>query len=92
MDDKPSVTIVGLKGNQVDSVKSSFGDQVDLKFVKDRPPAQIRATAESSDYVVLMTKFVSHNTLKALKGCDMEYCHGGTSSLELKLTEILSRS
>jgi hypothetical protein len=85
-----SVTIVGLRGVQADKIKSIYGNQLDLRFADvDESPRQIKATAESSDYVVLMTKFVSHRVQDALADHDLTYCNGGVSSVKLKLDELL---
>lgn len=90
---KPSVTVVGLKGNQAEAVKSSFGDRLDLNFVKDCPHKQLKATAESSDFVVVMTRFMDHGMFKHLRDHEgLTYCNGGMSSLNLTLHEILNRS
>jgi hypothetical protein len=53
---------------------------------------KIRATAESSDHVLVMTKFIPHDVQDGLKKRGtVEYCNGGTSSVGQKLDQILGR-
>ena len=90
--DKPSVTIIGLLPRQAERVKSEYGSEVDLQFVRvDDSMPKIKATAESSDHVILMTKFMPHSIQAALRGHEgLVYCNGGTSSVGAKLDELLS--
>ena len=91
--DKLLVTVVGLLPVQANRVQADFGDKVDLKFIRSDTTAQkIAATAESSDYVILMTKFISHEIQSALRKHDgLNYCNGGISSVGVKLDELLGR-
>lgn len=92
MCDKPSVTIVGLLPRQAERVHNEYGGEVDLQFayVNDSM-AKIRTTAESSDHVILMTRFIPHDIQVALRGHGgLTYCNGGTSSVGAKLDELLS--
>ena len=91
--DKLLVTVVGLLPVQANRVQADFGDKVDLKFIRSDTTAQkIAATAESSDYVILMTKFISHEIQSALRKHDgLNYCNGGVSSVGVKLDELLGR-
>lgn len=86
-----SVAIVGLKPNQADKIRTEYSDQLDLKFILANTPAkQIRLTAESSDHVVLMTKFIDHETTDAVRKHDgVTFCNGGMSSLQLKLDDLI---
>lgn len=92
---KPTVTVIGLLPRQAERVEEAYGDQFDLRFIKaekDIAMRRITSTAESSDHILLMTKFVAHDICAALKGHDgIEYCNGGTGSVNLKLSEILNR-
>ena len=90
--DKLSVTVIGLLPRQAGRLQSDYGDKVDLLFAgSNESIAKIRSTAESSDHVILMTKFISHEIQTALqKRGGLDYCNGGTSSLGLKLDALLS--
>jgi hypothetical protein len=91
--DKLLVTVVGLLPVQANRVQADFGDKVDLKFIRSDTTAQkIAATAESSDYVILMTKFISHEIQSALRKHDgLNYCNGGITAVGLKLDQLLER-
>lgn len=91
---KPSVTIIGLLPRQAERVEEAYGEGIDLRFVMvDTSMHKIKATAESSDQVILMTKFMPHDiqaTLRKHEG--LTYCNGGVSSLGLKLDELLGNA
>ena len=91
--DKLLVTVVGLLPVQANRVQADYGDKMDLKFIRSDATAQkIAATAESSDYVILMTKFISHEIQTTLRKHDgLNYCNGGISSVGIKLDELLGR-
>lgn len=87
--DHPKITIVGLLPMQANKIRDFFGD-ADLRFIPvDTQSSKVQATAESSDHVILMTKFIPHEIQIALKKHDILYCNGGVSSLKLKLSELL---
>ena len=90
-DGKPLVTVIGLLPAQARRIEDQFGDRLDLRFLDvDTSMHKIKATAESSDHVLLMTKFMPHDVQAAMRKHDgLEYCNGGVSSCNLKLTEIL---
>lgn len=92
---KPTVAVIGLLPRQAARVEEAYGDQFDLRFIKaetDMAMRRVKATAGSSEHVILMTKFVPHDVCCALKGHEgLEYCNGGIGSVNLKLSEILSR-
>lgn len=95
MTEKPtSVTIVGLLPIQADKLRKEFGDRFELDFVRsEAPPAQIRATAASSDYVILMRKFIPHDAQNVLRDHEgLIFCNGGKASAALKLEELLNGS
>jgi hypothetical protein len=84
--DNPKVTIIGLLSQQANTIRSIYGDKLDLKFIEvDTSTIKMRATAETSDQVVLMTKFIPHEIQTALRKHDLVYCNGGVSSLKLIL-------
>lgn len=86
----PKVTIVGLLPVQANKIKSLYGDDLNLQFITaETSPAQMQLTAESSDQVILMTKFIPHDAQTALRKLDLVYCNGGVSSLKLKLDAML---
>lgn len=88
--DHPKVTIVGLLPQQANIIRSIYGEELDLKFIDvDTSASKMRATAETSDQVVLMTKFISHEVQSNLRQHDLVYCNGGVSSLKLKLDAML---
>ena len=88
---KPLVTVVGLLPAQANRVEDQFGDRIDLRFLDvDTSIRKICATSESSDHVVLMTKFMPHDVQAALRKHDgLTYCNGGVTSCNLKLEELL---
>lgn len=91
--DKLTVTIVGLLPAQAGRVQSDYGDKLDLRFVlTDTAPSRIKATAESSDVVILMTKFIPHDVQSALRKHDgLNFCNGGVSAVGVKLDELLQQ-
>lgn len=90
MFDHPKITIVGLLAQQANTIKKLYGDDLDLRFIEvDTSTSKIRATAETSDQVVLMTKFIPHEVQTALRKHDLVYCNGGVSSLKLQLDAML---
>lgn len=87
--DLPKITIIGLLPQQANIIRGIYGEALDLRFIEtDTPTQKIRCSAESSDQVVLMTKFMSHEIQTALRQMDLVYCNGGVSSLKLKLDAI----
>jgi len=91
--DKLTVTVVGLLPRQAERVAAAYGGELELRFVGTSETMQkIRATAESSDHVLVMTKFIPHDVQDGLKKRGtVEYCNGGTSSVGQKLDQILGR-
>lgn len=93
-DGKPSVTIIGLLPRQAEQVAAVYGDEADLKFVSvDMAASRIKATAESTDHVILMTKFMPHEVQAAVRKHEgLTYCNGGVSSVNMKLDQLLSNA
>ena len=88
--DNPKITIIGLLPQQANTIRDIYGDGMDLRFIEvDTPTSKIRATAETSDQVVLMTKFIPHEIQTALRKHDLVFCNGGVSSLKLTLDAML---
>jgi hypothetical protein len=74
---------------QANTIRGIYGDMADLQFLASGQPPKIQAAAESSDQVIVMTKFISHETQTALRKHDLVFCNGGVSSLKLKLDAML---
>ena len=88
--DTLKITIIGLLPQQANTIRGLYGGSLDLRFVEvDTSTQKIRCSAESSDQVVLMTKFIPHEIQTALRQHDLVYCNGGVSSLKLKLDAML---
>ena len=88
--DTLKITIIGLLPQQANTIQSIYGEALNLRFIEtDTPTQKIRCSAESSDQVVLMTKFIPHEIQTALRQMDLVYCNGGVSSLKLKLDAML---
>ena len=88
----PSVTIVGLMSVQSNNVKSAYGDVIDLQFMSaESSPSRVKSVAQSSDHVILMTKFIPHEMQKALREHEgLVFCNGGVSSVGARLDQILA--
>lgn len=93
-DGKPSVTIIGLLPRQAEQVAAAYGEEADLRFLSvDMAASRIRATTESSDHVILMTKFMPHEVQTAVRKHEgLTYCNGGVSSVNLKLEMLLGNT
>jgi len=91
--DKLTVAVIGLLPRQAERVSALYGDDIDLRFVQtDTAMPKIRASVESTDHVLIMTKFTPHDIQDGLrKHRGMEFCNGGTSSVGQKLDELLGR-
>lgn len=88
--DLPSITVVGLMPEQARKVQEHFGDAFDLHFLKSETAlGRVRSVSESSDHVILMTKFITHNMQDALRGHDgLIFCPGGVSSVDAILAKL----
>jgi hypothetical protein len=91
--DKLTVAVIGLLPRQAERVAAEYGEDLDLRFIRtDTAMQKIRATVESSDHILIMTKFAPHDIQDGLrKHGGMEFCNGGTSSVGRKLDELLGR-
>jgi thiamine monophosphate kinase len=91
--DKLSVAVIGLLPRQAERVSALYGEDLELRFIQtDTAMQKIRATVESTDHVLIMTKFTPHDIQDGLrKRGKMEFCNGGTSSVGQKLDELLGR-
>lgn len=85
----PTVTIIGLNGQQVDAIKSSCPNAIycfmTAEEAKTRP-------AQHNDHVILMTKFINHAVqTKYRKHPNLHYCNGGVSDLKHQLQIIFHK-
>lgn len=85
----PTVTIIGLNGQQVDAIKSSYPKAIycfmTAEEAKTRP-------AQHNDHVILMTKFINHAVqTKYRKHPNLRYCNGGVSDLKHQLQIIFHK-
>lgn len=90
---KPTVTIVGLLPGQADRVQSTYETKIDFKFLGvDESMHRIKATAESTEHLILMTKFLPHEIQTALRKHEgLIFCNGGLSSVGMKLDRLLEK-
>jgi len=88
-----NVAIVGLMPWQASKVESNYGKEIDLRFIEtDTAPSRASSIAQSSDHVILMTKFIPHGIQNALRGHDgLAFCNGGVSSVNAQLDELLKQ-
>lgn len=91
MSTRPSIAIVGLLPRQAERVKADYGEQADLLFFDTCVSTKrLSASVESTDQVILMTKFMSHQVQNALRSHQgLVYCNGGTSAVGMALEDLL---
>jgi hypothetical protein len=85
----PTVTIIGLNGQQIDAIKSSYPRAMycfmTAEEAKTRP-------VQFNDHVILMTKFINHSVqTKYRKHPNLHYCNGGVSDLKHQLQIIFHK-
>lgn len=87
-----SVAIIGMKPNQANEIRSAFGGRCDLTFIdQNTSPSKVRTTAASSDYVLLMRKFIPHDVQDAVRHHEgLTFVNGGVTSMKAKLDELLN--
>ena len=90
--DKPSVAIVGLLPGQVSRIDAQYGDKLNMCYIDaDRSRPKVQATAASSDHVIVMTRFVSHETQAAVRGhSGLIYCNGAESAVKHQPDALLN--
>ena len=88
--DLTSVAIIGLQPPQARRVESLFGDKLDILCIPAATPrAKIQAATASSDYVIVMTKFTSHEAQSAVRKHDgFMYCNGAESAIKQQLDQL----
>lgn len=85
----PTVTIIGLNGQQVEAIKSNYPKAIycfmTAEEAKTRP-------AQHNDHVILMTKFINHAVqTKYRKHPNLHYCNGGVSELKTLLHGLFAK-
>ena len=86
---KPRVMIIGLTDAQASDIGKEFGNEFDLRFVTSeatRNPATWRASVGGCQYVIAMTKFISHSAMDVVKKPIL--VNGGLTDLRNRLTEL----
>jgi len=80
----PKVMIVGLEKNQPNEIAEEFGEMLDLRFILATDSITLlKSGARHSDYVVLMTKFISHRHQEAVREHEgLIYANGSVSNLK----------
>ena len=92
---KPRVSVIGLsKGRDAQMIEKEFGEKLELNVESsDCRSARLQKVAKISDVIVLMTKWISHNSQETLKeylseGVTLRYVHGGISSLRQEIAAL----
>lgn len=79
------IVVGSLLAKQERTVEMGCPSNVELRFIKSGiTPPRWPAIAKKADYTVVMTKFVSHKHVEALKsaGVKIILCAGGLDSLK----------
>ena len=71
-------------------MQAEFGERLSLQFVdSDASTVRARTVAESSDHVILMTRFIDHRVQDALRKHDgLIFCNGSVSSVDAILSML----
>lgn len=87
------ISIIGLMPGQTHGIQKDYGTEFDLRFIgTDTAPARVQSIASSSDYAILMTKFIPHDVQSALRKHDgLLFCNGGVSAVKHMLDELLTK-
>lgn len=85
------VLIVGLLGQQAESLKQVFKDRLKLQFWnEDRANDQLKQLVENAQVVIGATKFISHAIDGVLTRSENYIrVHGGVSKIRLELSHLL---
>ena len=91
--DLPKVMIVGLQGSQPNDIVDEYGEVLDLRFIEATSSTSLlKAGAKHSDFVVLVTKFISHHHQEAVREHPgLIYCNGVVSELKDILLPLACR-
>lgn len=93
MENKPtSVTIVGLTPQQARRVEAQFAGQLDINCIDaGLSHSKIQAAAESSDYVVVMTRFLPHKAQTAVREHGgLIFCNGAETAVKQQLDQLVN--
>ncbi len=85
----PKVMIVGLLKHQMGEVEKSHGSKFQLVFKgADADRDQVKAQAQTCDFVVSMTKFISHDVEGHMQrhAKQLKRCNGSVTDLQRILT------
>lgn len=86
----PKVALCGLMPNQANEIRKEFSSFFDLVFVgADEKTTRLKDVSVNADFVVLDTKFISHQhqeQVRKHKGLHM--VNGGVSAIKDKLVEL----
>lgn len=89
---KPRVMVVGLLGQQAESVSKGFTQDMDLRFYgSDTQPRRLTEIASNSDYALVMTKFIGHPAEDAVRRgspADFRRVNGGPTDLMRVLDSV----
>lgn len=90
---KTRIAVIGLnKGHQPHVLEKEFGDKLDLRFFTSNcSSSRLHTITRVSDVIVLMTKFISHNTQETIKehlteGTRFRCVYGGLSKLKQEIS------
>lgn len=86
---KRKILVIGLLPEQQRQIEKDFGSEFELRFFKDENLKLLRTRAESCEFSILMTRFISHAHQDAVKGLKVEYVNGSVSDLEKFLLELV---
>lgn len=80
----PRVMVIGVMGEVAYETNSEYGDMLDLRFYKiEENVGLIRAQAKNCDYVILITKHISHNHQDCVREHPgLIYCNGGVTQMK----------
>jgi hypothetical protein len=88
---RPRVLIIGLTDAQFSEIENEFGKEFDFRHVDStstRNPATWKDKVANSQYIIMMTKFISHSAHDVLGGKKPIMVNGGMSDLRNHLTEL----
>src|ERR1035437_7766561 len=90
----PRFFLVGLLPQQAMIVSQRLSDQCDIRFWQDDGTNKLKSSCGWADQVVIMTKFISHNTQEVIKhsGKPLLQCNGGVTDLVAQIQHCLNES
>lgn len=87
---KLSITIIGLLPQQAAKIQAAYGGELSLRFIEvGTSMRQVLATASSSDYTILMTKFIPHDIQASLRNREgLTFCNGGITATKRLIEKL----